>query len=49
MEKSKGAAFKHYRLSVDIDSADTGNSSYQYMGWKYKDQVEKEYYQILNA
>ena len=49
MEKSKGAAFKHYRLSVNVDSADTRNASYKYMGWKYKYQVEEEYRQILNA
>jgi hypothetical protein len=49
MEKAKGAAFKHYRLSVNVDPAHTRNASYKYMGWKYKDLVEEEYYQILNA
>ncbi len=44
-----GTAFRHYRLSVSVSSTDTGNASYKYLGWKYKDSVEKEYQKILQG
>ena len=47
MGKSSGTAFKHYRLSVS--STDTGNVSYKYLGWKYKDSVKEEYQRILQG
>lgn len=47
MGKSSGTAFKHYRLSVS--STDTGNASYKYLGWKYKDSVKEEYQRILQG
>ena len=49
MGKSVGTAFKHYRLSVTVSSADTGNESYKYLGWKYKDSVKEEYQRILQS
>lgn len=47
MGKAGGTAFKHYRLSVS--STDTGNESYKYLGWKYKDSVKEEYQRILQG
>ena len=49
MGKSGGTAFKHYRLSVTVSSTDTGNESYKYLGWKYKDSVKEEYQRILQS
>ena len=49
MGKSSGTAFKHYRLSVSVSSTDTGNESYKYLGWKYKDSVKEEYQRILQG
>lgn len=49
MNKEKGTAFRHYRLSVNVDSSDTGNDSYRYLGWKFKDSVGKEYEKILQS
>lgn len=49
MGKSGGTAFKHYRLSVAVSSTDTGNESYKYLGWKYKDSVKEEYLKILQS
>jgi hypothetical protein len=49
MGKSSGTAFKHYRLSVIVSSTDTGNESYKYLGWKYKDSVKEEYQRILQG
>lgn len=49
MGKSGGTAFKHYRLSVTVSSADTGNGSYKYLGWKYIDSVKEEYQRILKG
>ena len=49
MGKSGGTAFKHYRLSVTVSSTDTGNESYKYLGWKYKDSVKEEYQGILQS
>lgn len=49
MNKTSGNAFRHYRLSVGIKETDTGNSSYRYLGWKYKKIVEEEYKKILEG
>lgn len=49
MGKSSGVAFKHYRLSVTVSSTDTGNASYKYLGWKYKNSVKEEYQKILHG
>ncbi len=49
MGKSGGIAFKHYRLSVSVPATDTGNKSYKYLGWKYKDTVKEEYNKILQG
>ncbi len=49
MNKKKGTAFKHYRLSVLVNPSDSNNESHKYLGWKYKDSVEKEYNRILEG
>ena len=49
MNKEKGTAFKHYRLSVAVEPNNTGNESYKYLGWKYKDSVKEEYKKILEG
>ncbi len=49
MKKACGTAFKHYRLSVTVDSSDKNNTSYKYLGWKYKDTVKEEYDKILQS
>ena len=49
MNKEKGTAFKHYRLSVAVEPDNTGNESYKYLGWKYKDSVKEEYKKILEG
>lgn len=49
MGKTSGTAFKHYRLSVTVSSTDTGNESYKYLGWKYKESVKEEYQKILQG
>ena len=49
MNKARGTAFKHYRLSVNVDASDTLNESHKYLGWKYKEIVEKEYNDILSS
>ena len=47
MNKASGTAFRHYRLSVSVDSSDTGNASYKYYGWKFRDSVKEEYEKLL--
>jgi len=47
MNKATGTAFRHYRLSVSVDSSDTGNASYKYHGWKFRDSVKEEYKKLL--
>ena len=47
MNKAEGNAFRHYRLSVDV--TDENNSSYKYLGWKYKKKVVEEYKKILEG
>lgn len=49
MGKAGGTAFKHYRLSVSVSPTDTGNESYKYLGWKYKESVKEEYKRILQG
>lgn len=49
MNKASGSAFRHYRLSVNIDPHDNNNASYKYLGWKYKDSVKEEYNKILEG
>lgn len=49
MGKTSGTAFKHYRLSVTVSFSDTGNESYKYLGWKYKESVKEEYQKILQG
>lgn len=47
MNKATGTAFRHYRLSVSVDSSDTRNASYKYHGWKFRDSVKEEYEKLL--
>ena len=47
MNKATGTAFRHYRLSVSVDSSDTRNASYKYNGWKFRDSVKEEYEKLL--
>ena len=49
MNKERGFAFKHYRLSVAVEPDDTKNQSYKYHGWKYKEIVKEEYKKILEG
>lgn len=44
-----GQAFKHYRLSVDVNPNDKKKDTYRLMGWKYKKTVEQEYGDILKG
>lgn len=46
LNKQKGHAFSHYRLSVNATSK---KDTYRYNGWKYKEDVKTEYKQILEA
>ena len=49
MNKDAGNSFRHYRLSVSVSEADSGNASYKYLGWKYKEAVKEEYKKILEG
>lgn len=49
MNKVDGNAFRHYRLSVKVNSSDKNNASYKYLGWKYYDSVKEEYNNILKG
>lgn len=49
MNKASGTAFRHYRLSVNVDHFDSSNASYKYLGWRYKDSVKEEYNKILES
>ena len=49
MNNSAGNSFRHYRLSVGVSPTDKENSSYKYLGWKYKDTVIEEYDKILQG
>lgn len=47
MNKATGTAFRHYRLSVSVDSSDTRSAFYKYHGWKFRDSVKEEYEKLL--
>ena len=49
MNKESGTAFRHYRLSVNVDKSDSSNASYKYLGWRYKNSVVDEYNNILKG
>lgn len=49
MNKESGTAFRHYRLSVNVNHLDSSNASFKYLGWRYKDSVVDEYNKILNS